>query len=89
MYLIVRLNKNYLIHVMSKLPHLKPKQLIKTLKQTGFSINRVSGNHYILYKNDSYPPITVPYHNKDLKTGTLSAILKQAKISIDELIDLL
>lgn len=74
---------------MPKLPRLKPKQLIKALKQTGFVVNRVSGSHYILYKDDFHPPVTVPYHNKDLKTGTLSAILKQAKISIGQLIDLL
>lgn len=74
---------------MPKLPRLKPKQLIKALKQAGYVVDRVSGSHYILYKNNSYPPITVPYHNKDLKIGTLSAVLKQAKISITELINLL
>ena len=74
---------------MPKLPRLKPKQLIKALKRADFTIDRVKGSHYILYKNDSCPPITVPYHNKDLKTGTLSAILKQAKISTEKLIDLL
>ena len=74
---------------MPKLPRLKSKQLIKALKRAGFVIDRVSGGHYILYKDDSYPPVTVPYHNKDLKTGTLHAILKQAKISVSQLIDLL
>jgi len=74
---------------MPKLPRLKPKQLIKALKQAGYFVDHINGSHHILYKNDSYLPITVPYHNKDLKTGTLSAILKQAKISTKELIDLL
>ena len=74
---------------MPKLPRLKPKQLIKALKRAGFTIDRINGGHYILYKNDFCPPITVPYHNKDMKIGTLSAILKQAKISTSQLIDLL
>lgn len=74
---------------MPKLPRLKSKQLIRALKKTGYVVDRVSGSHYILHKNNSCLPITVPYHNKDLKTGTLSAILKQAKISTNELIDLL
>ena len=74
---------------MPKLPRLKPKQLIKALKRAGFAVDRISGGHYIFYKNDFYPPIAVPYHNKDLKIGTLSAILKQAKISTNQLINLL
>ncbi len=74
---------------MPKLPRLKPKQLIKALKRAGFVVDRINGGHYILYKDDSCPPITVPYHNKDLKTGTLHSILKQAKISVNQLIDLL
>jgi predicted RNA binding protein YcfA (HicA-like mRNA interferase family) len=74
---------------MPKLPRLKPKKLIKILRQSGFSVDHISGSHYILYKDNSCPPITVPFHNKDLKTGTLSAILKQAKISVSELIDLI
>ena len=74
---------------MPKLPRLKPKQLIKVLKRAGFVVDRISGSHYIFYRDDVYPPITVPYHNKDLKTGTLAAVLKQAKISTSQLIDLL
>jgi len=33
--------------------------------------------------------VVLPYHNKDLKKGTLPSILKQAGLSIDEFIDLL
>lgn len=74
---------------MPKLPRLKSKRLVKALKQAGFRLDRISGSHYILYKDNFHPPVTVPCHNKDLKTGTLSGILKQAKISVSELIDLL
>jgi len=31
----------------------------------------------------------VPFHTKDLKRGTLAGIIKQAGLSLDELIDLL
>jgi len=73
----------------SKLPRVKPKKVIKTLKNAGFFVDHITGSHYILYKNEKSSPITIPYHNKDLKLGTLSSILKQAGLSIEEFIDLL
>jgi predicted RNA binding protein YcfA (HicA-like mRNA interferase family) len=33
--------------------------------------------------------VVLPYHNNDLKKGTLRSILKQAGLSIGEFIDLL
>ena len=77
------------IPAMPKLPRLKPKRLIRALKRVGYVVDHISGSHYILYKDNTCPPLTVPYHNKDLKTGTLHSILKQAKISVNQLIDLL
>ncbi|MFH1956235.1 MAG: type II toxin-antitoxin system HicA family toxin [Patescibacteria group bacterium] len=74
---------------MSKLPRVKSKQVIKALKHAGFYIDHTTGGHYILYKDDHSPPVSVPFHNKDLKLGTLSDILKQAELSVQEFIDLL
>ncbi|KKQ53783.1 MAG: YcfA family protein [Candidatus Falkowbacteria bacterium GW2011_GWC2_38_22] len=77
------------ITFMPKLPRIKPKQLIKALKKADFILDHTTGSHYFFTKDSCSYPITVPFHNKDLKLGTLSAILKQAKISVQELIDLL
>jgi predicted RNA binding protein YcfA (HicA-like mRNA interferase family) len=74
---------------MPRLPRIKPTKLLKALKRAGFFIDHVSGSHFILYKNDKTMPISVPKHNKDLKLGTLRNILRQAKISVEELIDYL
>ncbi|MEE8131560.1 MAG: type II toxin-antitoxin system HicA family toxin [Candidatus Paceibacterota bacterium] len=71
---------------MPKLPRVKPSKVIKALKRAGFYINHTTGSHYILYKDDKSSPVSIPYHNKDLKLGTLKKILKQAKISVEELI---
>lgn len=40
---------------MPKLPRLKSKQLIKALKRASFRVDRISGSHYILYKDDFHP----------------------------------
>ena len=66
---------------MPKLPRVKPRVVIKALQKAGFRIDHVSGSHYVLYKDDHLPPVTVPYHNNDMRLGTLSAVLKSAKIS--------
>lgn len=40
-------------------------------------------------KNKNGLGVTIPMHGKNLPKGTLNSILKQANISIDELIKLL
>ncbi|HEY6187040.1 MAG TPA: type II toxin-antitoxin system HicA family toxin [Pyrinomonadaceae bacterium] len=70
-----------------KLPALKPKQVIKALERNGFQIRRTTGSHYILKKEKQI--VSVPYHNKDLKPGTLRSIIDQSGFTIEEFLDLL
>lgn len=68
------------------MPSITPKHLLKFLESKGFYISRQSGSHMILHHNsDKTKRITLPIHNKDLKPGTLSSILKQAGIDKKEL----
>jgi len=66
-----------------KLPPHKPQEVIRKLKRFGFKIDHQTGGHAILYKKGQ-PPISVPVHNRDLKTGTLHSIIKQAGINTQE-----
>lgn len=74
---------------MPKLPRVKPKKVIQALKRAGYYVARIHGSHYIMYKNDQLPAVTVPMHRKELKLATLTSILKQAKLSVKDLIELL
>lgn len=60
---------------------MKPKELIKLLQDEGYCFARQSGSHAI-YKKDSIRIIIVPIHNRDIPTGTLNGILKDAGIII-------
>ncbi len=71
---------------MTKLPALKPKEIIRVLEQVGFSFVRQKGSHRIYTKENI--AIIVPYHNKDLKRGTLRKIVKQIGLTIDEFVKL-
>ena len=73
--------------MLKNLPALKPKKIIKALERNGFFIHHTTGSHYILKKEKLR--VTVPYHNKDLKPGTLASIIKQAGLTAEEFLDLL
>ena len=74
---------------MPKLPRITSKKLIKSLLKNGYYIDHQTGSHIIFYKNDYNNPIVIPNHNKDLKLWTLKNILKQARLSTDDLIEML
>jgi len=61
----------------------KPRQIIKVLGEKGFKFIRQKGSHR-LYRKDQLR-VTVPYHTKDLKPGTLRNILKQAELTNEDL----
>ena len=55
---------------------MKDKELIKLLKQNGWRLDRINGSHHILRKDSV--TIAVPVHGKDVPTGLLHQILKEA-----------
>lgn len=61
------------------MPAITSKKLLKILKKKGFYIDHQVGSHIVLLsKKDLTKRVTLPMHNKDLKPGTLSSVLKQA-----------
>jgi predicted RNA binding protein YcfA (HicA-like mRNA interferase family) len=74
----------------TKLPAVRPKRLLRALEHAGFFLHHVTGSHYIL-KHPTNPMlrVTVPFHNRDLKRGTLQSIVKQAGFTNEEFLKLL
>ncbi|MEM8963838.1 MAG: type II toxin-antitoxin system HicA family toxin [Acidobacteriota bacterium] len=70
---------------MSKLPRLSGRQCVRALEKLGFHVKRQKGSHIVLRRDDPFAQTVVPDH-KELDRGTLRAILRQAQISVDELI---
>jgi len=62
------------------IPTLKPKDVIKILTRQGFEFIRQKGSHRIYIKDNK--TVIVPYHNNDLRKGTLSSIIKQSGIDL-------
>lgn len=72
-----------------KLPrNVKAKQLIKALKKMGFVDCGHRGSHVRLeHQGGRWTQVAV--HPKPVPQGTLRAILKQAEVSAEELIEVL
>lgn len=73
-----------------RLPSLKPSEVLRVLSRAGFFVHHVSGSHYIL-KHPDQPArrVTLPFHRKDLKRGTLLSIIEEAGLTADAFIKLL
>jgi predicted RNA binding protein YcfA (HicA-like mRNA interferase family) len=63
------------------------REVVRALQRAGFVIKRIRGSHHILvHPGDPSRRTTVPVHGgASLKRATLGAILKQAKLTEDEL----
>jgi len=64
------------------IPSLKPRELIKILERMGFRLYRKKGSHRIFVREELM--VIVPYHNRDLKKGTLHNIIKGMGLTPDE-----
>jgi predicted RNA binding protein YcfA (HicA-like mRNA interferase family) len=75
---------------MSKIPSLPYTQVLHALQRNGWVVVRQRGSHIRLQKHTPSETlkITVPMH-RPIKRSTLSHILKQAQLSVEDFIALL
>lgn len=70
---------------MSKLHNLKPDKVIKAFERAGWRIERQTGSHVILSR-ENYPYIlSIPVHKgKPIKQGLIKALIKVAELTEKE-----
>lgn len=75
---------------MSRLPVVSGRDVVSALKRIGYVVVRQRGSHIRMrhLSDNRRQPTTVPDH-RNIKTGTLHAILRDAGLGVDEFIDLL
>lgn len=66
---------------MPELPRVSGREAIRVLEKLGFVVRRQRGSHVILRRGSV--GCVVPDH-KELKTGTLHGVLKQAGVSVED-----
>jgi predicted RNA binding protein YcfA (HicA-like mRNA interferase family) len=73
---------------MSNLPRVSGSEVVAALKKVDFYVRRQQSSHIIMRRDDPFAQVVVPDH-KELDSGTLRAIIRQARLSVDEFKSLL
>lgn len=73
---------------MTKLPTTSPQQVVKALLRAGFERQHQVGTHVALCDTSKQRKILVPLHAGDLHREIVKRILKQAKLTEEQLLRL-
>ena len=74
---------------MSKLPLLKPTELVHLLERVGFERIRQKGSHLYLRHPDGRATVVPIHRGEDIPPGLLRSILHDIKLTREEFLDLL
>ena len=66
---------------MPKLPRVSGAEVVRALQRLGFAVARQRGSHIVMRRGST--GCVVPNH-RELKTGTLAGVLKQAGVSVED-----
>ncbi len=71
---------------MPELPNVTGKQALAAFLLLGWQVDRIKGSHHIMHKEGCAPfPIPIKA-NRDLKPGTLRAMIRQSGITVDDFV---
>ncbi len=68
---------------MPRVPRVSGKETVRALQSLGFEVARQRGSHIVMGRGPS--GCVVPNH-REIKPGTLSGVLRQAGVSVEEFI---
>ena len=68
---------------MPKLPIVSGQDAVRALQRLGFEVTRQRGSHIVMRRGSS--GCVVPNH-REIKVGTLSGVIRQAGISVEDFI---
>ena len=74
---------------MSKLPVLKPTELVRLLERLGFQRIRQKGSHLYLRHPDGRATIVPIHRGEDIPPGLLRSILHDIELTREEFLNLL
>ncbi len=70
-------------------PSCKPSDIERVIKHLDFSCIRQRGSHCIYVRAKDNITLVIPRHNKDIKRGTLSNIVRSLGLTMEEFMRLL
>lgn len=73
---------------MPRLPVISGRQAMAAFQRAGFEVKRQRASHIIMSKPDSPATLSIPDH-RELKRGTLRALIRKAGLTIEQFEQLL
>jgi len=67
----------------SRLPNLNWQRVTTALERAGFIFDRQKGSHLVYYHPETNRTVVVPRH-REIKSGTLREILREANLGREE-----
>ena len=68
---------------MTKIPLLRPEEVVKAFQRFGWTVARRRGSHIILTTPGHVATLSVPRHDR-VARGTLRSLIQLADLSVDE-----
>lgn len=63
---------------------MSPRAVERVLLGLGFTLDRQRGSHRVYVREAPIATVVVPWHNRDLKRGTLRAIIRATGLTVEE-----
>ena len=73
---------------MRKLPVVSGRETVRAFRRAGWTLVRWEGSHIILTKSGEEATLSVPDH-KELGKGLLRALIRDARLTVEEFAELL
>ncbi len=73
---------------MARLANISGKEAVKAFQKAGWQIAGQVGSHVVMTKPGASANLSIP-QQKELSVGTLRALLRHARLSVDEFLNLL
>ena len=70
---------------MPQLPRLRGKELIKTLRRSGFEVIRTKGSHHFLKHPDGRGTVVLVHSGETIGPGLLSKSLRDTELDVNDL----
>lgn len=75
---------------MAKLGIYRPREIIRAFERDGWTLKHHTGSHAILEKAGHEATLSIPDHpGKDVKRGTMRALIRDAGLNVDDFLKLI
>jgi predicted RNA binding protein YcfA (HicA-like mRNA interferase family) len=72
---------------MAKPPFIRAREVVRVAQSVGFVFDRQRGSHAVYYRASDGRRVVIPMHGgKDLKPGTVRAIINDMGLSVEDFI---